>query len=185
MYHWQLSINGQPKSVNLYPKKLTIIGLTGNFYPVTFSLLNHTLYGKYGTSYGTDEFKVHRFMSKKFHQDDKCLYTIDKYLSTHQMTPFPCIVTYWENFAFLLTCRPCLLNHSCQPNCFYVFDGLKMIVRTAQDVEPGQQVRILYSFTRYSNTVTFSPSIYCNREHHLLQWRRNRGVWGDFGRPTF
>jgi SET and MYND domain-containing protein len=40
---------------------------------------------------------------------------------------------------------PSFLNHSCQPNCTVVFDGLKMDVRSVVDIKPGQQLYISYT----------------------------------------
>jgi hypothetical protein len=40
---------------------------------------------------------------------------------------------------------PSFLNHSCEPNCAYVHDGLKMSIRSIRDIEPGTQLYITYT----------------------------------------
>lgn len=40
--------------------------------------------------------------------------------------------------------RPSLLNHSCDPNCYRVYDGRTFILRAVKTIQPGEQLFISY-----------------------------------------
>jgi SET and MYND domain-containing protein len=66
---------------------------------------------------------------------------------------------------------PSFLNHSCQPNCTVLFDGLRMSVRSLQDIEPGQQLYITYYSDLHAHPNERQESLK-NRYHFNCQCRR-------------
>uniref|UniRef100_UPI00358EEA8A histone-lysine N-methyltransferase SMYD3-like n=1 Tax=Myxine glutinosa TaxID=7769 RepID=UPI00358EEA8A len=52
-----------------------------------------------------------------------------------------------------------LLNHSCEPNCVTVFDGIKLLLRTVKDVQQGEELLISYIDTLAGS---------CDRQSRLM-----------------
>ena len=86
-------------------------------------------------------------------------YTLGKLHSSHFSS-----VVWSMTTLFALSCRPSLLNHSCDPNCYRVYEGRTFILRAVKAIQPGEQVSKAISFCKYA---TYTASFLCIALHHL------------------